>query len=55
MIIFQTNNNIVVPPKPIKKINDETVSQISTTSSVRQLKLIRSMDRPRKHKIPEKY
>ena len=36
-----------------KKINDETVSQISTTSSVRQLKLIRSMDRPRKHIIPE--
>jgi len=47
------NNNIVVPPKSMKKINDETVSQISSTSSVRQLKLIRSMDRPRKHIIPE--
>ena len=46
----------IVAPKSLKlkeTHRDEVASQISNASSVRQLKLMRSMDRPRKHIIPE--
>ena len=50
-VSFEWLADIVDTPEETSK--EDIVSQISNASSVRQLKLMRSMDRPRKHIIPE--